>query len=320
MKQLVTIPMVFFAISLFSQDLNYTPHDSLFFEHNTIAVTLDPSPGNIWQIGTPRKIWLDEAYSPPKAIVTDTINPYPPGNSSSFSFVIDSSQIFPYSGRLATYFSFIHRYETDTINDYGTIEASVDGGITWCNLSDYDCFSGNIPGPVWWEPDSSITSHLVYPHPERISGKSDGWIFSRFHFDYAIGKGQEPAFPFDSIIIRFTFTSNSSSAGNEGWLIDNIITGVCDIFVSAPVRLKDDAAVTVSPNPVTERSVIRWPDNKPGGSEITIYDETGRIVRKVKEGADDGVILSGSDFFPGIYFIKIQNGTERPLFGKFVVR
>jgi len=320
MRTFIFTILVAFVLSGSAQDLNYTPHDSIFFEHNTVPVYMDPSPVNIWQIGTPQKSWLNNAYSPPLAIITDTVNPYPAGNTSSFSFVIDSGQIFPLSGRLATYFSFIHRYETDTINDYGTVEASIDGGITWCNLSDDNCFMGSVPVLVWWESDSSITSHRVFPHTERISGKSDGWIFSRIHFDYAVGKGQESTVPIDSIIIRFTFKSSSSSSGNEGWIIDNIITGVCDIYVSAPSLEKEDFAVTVSPNPVVDRSVIILPGKRSGPVEILIYDVTGKMVRKISGNQGTRIPISRDDFLPGIYLLKSCLNGEKPNYAKFIIQ
>jgi len=39
---------------------------------------------NVWQIGKPQKSIFKSAYSIPNAIVTDTINPYPINDTSSF--------------------------------------------------------------------------------------------------------------------------------------------------------------------------------------------------------------------------------------------
>jgi hypothetical protein len=320
MKVLGFLILTFLAIQAGAQDLNYTPHDSIFFEYNTMPLYLDPSPGNLWQIGIPQKTWLGPAYSPPKAIVTDTINPYPPGNTSSFTFVIDSNSIYPWSGRLATYLSFIHKFDTDTINDYGMIEASIDGGVTWCDLSEPWCLEGYLGGPSWWERDSSITSHQSYPHLQKISGRSDGWIFSRFHIDYAVSKINDSEFPADSIMIRFTFNSSNNATGHEGWLIDNIIIGVCDIYVSAPTLERQDYSVNISPNPLVDRSVIKLPYSTFQNTDILVYDETGRKIRTISGKQGDIIPLFRKDFSPGIYLLKIQNGEEKPVFGKFLVQ
>ncbi len=320
MKAIIFLVLASLVLSSTAQDLNYTPHDSIFFEYNTLPVYLDTTSGNIWQIGTPYKTSLNQAYSPPKAIITDTINPYPPGNTSTFTFVIDSTLIYPWSGRLATYFSFIHKFETDTINDYGMAEGSIDGGVTWCDLSEPWCLEGYLGGPSWWEDDSSLTTNKKYAHPQRISGRSDGWIFSRYHIDYAVSKMVDSEFPPDSIMIRFTFKSSTTPSDHEGWLIDNIIIGVCDIYVSSPTLENPDRSIHISPNPLVSRSVIRVPGEKKLRTEITIFDETGRLIRKISGYQGDAITLSRSDFMPGIYFVEIQNGEEGPIFGKFLVK
>lgn len=317
MRTITLLTIFILTIQVRAQDLNYTPHDSIFFEYNTMPVYLDPAPGNLWQNATPQKTWLDQAYSPPKAIITDSINPYPPGNTSSFTFVIDSNSIYPWSGRPATYFSFIHKFDTDTINDYGIIEASTDGGITWCDLSDP---SWCLEGPSWWEDDSSLTSHRRYFHPQRISGRSDGWIFSRYHIDYFVSNKMGSEFPPDSIMIRFTFKSSNNITDHEGWLIDNLIIGVCDIYVSAPALEKPEYSINISPNPLTDRSVITLPVEIYHDFEILIYNETGRKILTIAGKQGDIIPLSRKDFSPGIYLMKSQSGNGRPIYGKFLVK
>ncbi len=320
MKAIIFLVLASFVLRAGAQDLNYTPQDSIFFEYNTMPLSLDPSPGNLWQTGIPHKTWLDQAYSPPMAIITDTMNPYPAGNTSSFTFVIDSNSIYPWSGRLATYLSFIHKFDTDTISDYGIIEASIDGGVTWCDLSEPWCLEGYLGGPSWWESDSSLTSHQCYPHLQKISGRSDGWIFSRFHIDYAISKINDSEFPADSIMIRFTFKSSNNATGHEGWLIDNIIIGVCDIYVSTTTFEKPDYSINISPNPLVDRSVLKFPDEKFQKPDITIYDATGRKIRTNSGKQGDAIQLLKEDFAPGIYFVKIKSSEAKPVYGKFLVQ
>ncbi len=42
------------------------------------------NPNNIWQIGSPQKTVISSAHSAPNVIITDTVNTYPPNNTSVF--------------------------------------------------------------------------------------------------------------------------------------------------------------------------------------------------------------------------------------------
>jgi len=317
MKRILLASLFLVAMSLQAQ-IHYLPQDSIFFEYNTCPVYINPSPGNIWQIGTPHKTWLDMAYSPPKAIVTDTLLSYPENNTSVFSFMIDSNSIWNNPIGLATYLSFIHKFDTDTLVDYGIIEASIDGGITWCDLGDPSCFEGYLGGPAWWEPDSSLTSHNLFLHPPKISGRSDGWIFSRFHFDYAIGKMSGLEHPIDSIMIRFTFHSDATPSSREGWMIDNLIIGACDIFVPVPDHDKPNHSIDIRPNPLVDISYMKLPAGI-SIDDILVLDETGKVIRQFQGQGGTKIPLFRKDFSPGLYFLKAQSRDGRSFFGKFLV-
>ncbi len=324
MKYLRTFHSViifFFIFSLKAQlnQLNYLPQDSIFFEYNTLTVSIDPSPSCIWQIGMPGKSFLNQAYSLPKAIMTDTLHPYPENNTSSFTFTIDSNSIWNNPIGSATYFSFIHKYDTDTLNDYGIIEASIDGGESWCNLSDPSCFQGYILGSVWWEYDSSITSHRTYYHSLAFSGKSDGWIFSRIHIDYACGKSIENGWR-DSILVRFTFHSDGGTSGREGWLIDNIIIGACDIYLGALPAKEIENKAEVIPNPLLTCSRIQLPEILSGINEILIFNYEGKIIMRKPVILNETPLLYGKDFPAGIYLIRMMAADGRFCSGKFTVK
>ncbi len=80
---------------------------------------------NIWQVGKPDKVLFNSAHTVPNAIVTDTINPYPTNNNSSFIFRATQTV-----GSTNFLLQFYFKINTDSLNDYGTIEASPDNGIT----------------------------------------------------------------------------------------------------------------------------------------------------------------------------------------------
>lgn len=315
---ILSVLICFSDISLKAQ-LTYLPQDSIFFEYSTMPVSIDPSPSCIWQIGVPGKTWLNQAYSFPKAIMTDTLQPYPENSTSSFTFTIDSNSIWNNPIGLATYFSFIHKFDTDTIDDYGMIEASIDGGINWCDLGDPYCLQGYLPGPVWWENDSSLTSHHIYDHPAKFSGKSDGWIFSRIHFDYAVGKSIENGW-LDSIMVRFTFHSDNVPSGKEGWLVDNIIIGACDIYMGTPPAKEMKNKAEVIPNPLLACSRVQLNGMLPGINEILIFNYAGEIIMRKPVKPDETPRLYRKDFSPGIYLIQAITANGRSCSGKFTVK
>jgi len=320
MKTMFSLIFSFLALISNSQNIHYLPQDSIFFEQSTIPVFLDPSPGNIWQIGTPQKTWFNEAYSSPQAIVTDTLLFYPVNNTSIFSFVIDSNSIWNNPIGLATYFSFIHKFDTDTLLDYGIIEYSVDGGNTWCDTWTPFCFNVFMGVYLYWESDYSLSSHQYTTHPEKISGKSDGWIFSRFHFDYAVSKKVGMDLPVNSIMIRFTFMSDDIASNHEGWMIDNIIIGACDIETSVPELNKPYYTMNIIPNPLVDRSVLNISPGICINQEVQVFNEMGRLIKRMPVQGKTTLSFLRKDFFPGLYLLKTSDNDGKPVFGKFLVK
>src|SRR5680860_1850189 len=51
---------------------------------NNERVYIDTAGGNSWSIGAPDKTVFTSAYSPSNVIVTDTLDPYPMNDTSSF--------------------------------------------------------------------------------------------------------------------------------------------------------------------------------------------------------------------------------------------
>src|SRR5438874_270431 len=102
--------------------------DSINFDSGAVAnVIIDTTQANnLWHIGMPYKTIFNYAYSEWNAIVTDTSNPYPANNISSF--IIKE----PYVG--LGQISFMHYYYTDGHHAGGYVETSDDYGQTWNNI------------------------------------------------------------------------------------------------------------------------------------------------------------------------------------------
>jgi hypothetical protein len=295
------------------------PKDSIFFETNSIPYLIDPSqPANCWQVGVPGKIYFNGAYSVPLAIVTDTILPYPVNSESSFSFMITDS-VFgdpPCGG--ATYFQFNHKYDTDTIQDYGYVDYSFDLGNTWYIARDTATQNGPWGFMMFgWDTDHSLTSGQYTYHTDYISGRSDGWIQSRFTWQWFFPVKDTFNQFLDTILVRFNFHSDDVQTNKEGWMIDNIITGCRDVGSGIPDKA-GRASVQVCPNPVSTTSTVRWENIIPG-SFFEVYDLPGRLILRKEMGREKSLSLFRGEFNQGIYIWAVKTANRTVSSGKLVV-
>ena len=316
----VSLPILLMAFMpglIYSQDLNYHdyfPVDTVFFEYNNIPFQIQPTTENCWQVGRPSKTNFTNAYSPPLAIVTDTLNPYPVNSNSSFSFVIPYNLV-QYS--FTTYFQFYHKYDTDTIQDFGTIEASYNGGSTWEVLKDSMCPNWSCV-QLYWDDDYVIANGELLPHLLNPSGKSQGWIRSRFIWWWWMPVDGNPAPPpSDSIVVRFTFHSDANPTAKDGWMIDNILIGWRDEGTGM-AQLNQKAFLKIVPNPLTDKSKVVCA--LPGANfDFYVYDLYGRLLYTRKSQPNNPIILSRESFLPGIYLWKsVSNGVVNQS-GKLIV-
>jgi len=240
---------------------------------------------NIWQIGTPQKTMLDSAYSPPSALITDTLNSYPPDNFSTTNMTFSVAE-----GLM--WFWFVHKYDTDTLEDGGKIELSIDGGTNWYNLRD---------SAYWHSIGCTVDGVNLYSYQDTVaslvgqgfSGNSGGWLDAEIEFYY-----QNITVPMDTFQLRFVFASDSVETNKEGWLIDDIHIGANHIGVEE----HQDNGFSFHPNPTT--GLLSFEVSVNHISEIHIYDSNGRKIesRKVVNGQ-----LDISHLINGIYFVTITS-------------
>ena len=114
MLRFILISFFFICLSIAS----YSQYLDVHFDNNAddSLIKIDTALGNIWQIGKPQKLFLNNSKSQPNAIVTDTLNFYPVKNTSSFVLG------FPWENSWDILFSFKQKYNCDTLADGGFIE------------------------------------------------------------------------------------------------------------------------------------------------------------------------------------------------------
>ncbi len=267
---------------------------------------------NIWQIGKPHKIFFDSAFSEPNCIITDTLNNYPINCHSSFILSLHNIYYNWWMGKLNL--SFTHKFDTDTLHDGGFIEVSYNSGITWENiiLDSLVNSNSNYGYPGYNQNFYSINDTINGGIP-AFTGKSPGWIQSVYQFN---GCGYN--FAIDSIMVRFTFKSDSTNNSREGWMIDNIYFAN---WICESISETSKSNFEFYPNPNNGKfNLIMNNENSLMNNEVSIYNILGDKIYynpKFNEQTSNEIDLSA--FQKGIYFIKIYD-KEKTNLRKIVIQ
>lgn len=224
---------------------------------------------NLWEIGTPGKTILNDAYSPFKSMITDSIDDYPINNISSFEFAVLSSD--------HTYISFWHKMDTDAGLDGGVVEVSEDNGLTWANI---------ITLPAYTLTDFYSTPDLVSSAGTAgFSGTSVLWTNVNIH-KYAVDAR-----------FRFTFYSDGIETGKGGWQLD-------DLQVSVTLTGLDehnlDHLLKIYPNPVKDQLELVLSDELSIG-EVSITNMSGKVIYR-----GISTSISAEYWDTGIYFVRVM--------------
>jgi hypothetical protein len=287
--------------------LNDNPGDTLgiwnitTFDEPAEFITIGLSESNIWQIGHPQKVYFNSAYEGNKAIVTDTLNPYPLSNYSYFDLVIGNFNYnaywFPYSALI----DFRHKFDSDTLRDGGYITVSWDKGQTWENV-----IYNTIPmqnGIITINQNLYTEQDTLFNGEKGFSGRSNGWVHSSFGWEGILVK-KKMEFPPDTAIVRFNFISDNNHNPREGWMIDQIRLFSVELNGGLSNDETGGPTITVLGNPIRESLVISL--DKPYASvfcEICAVD--GRKVKTINFSNKREYRLNREGIANGIYLLKI---------------
>lgn len=303
-KYLLLLSLTLYAVISFGQvscggvampkDWNFdggiTPWDYLL-QIDTVS-----NPNNVWQIGAPQKAIINSAYSSPNLIITDTLNHYPPGDTSVFIFKhIDQGGFStPHSAELAGYY----KVNTDSLNDYGTIEISLDQGITWINLLTDTIYSTYYD---WWTPKPVLT------------GNSYGWQNFWVHLAplgevFNVNWG-------DTILLKFTFISDSIADTLDGLAFDNF--QFCD-GVESIEEILNNNLIVVYPNPTSDLLFINR-RTQPQKESVKIFNYTGQLLYESDNFNEKTIDTKKLNLTNGFYFLRYSD-TKNYALKKFIVQ
>lgn len=262
------------------------------FESPNPAVSIDTTPGNLWQIATPQKSFINSVYN--KVIITDSVNFYPPNNQSSFILKIPASYIT--GGTLLISLSYI--IDTDTLRDGGTIDYSVDGGVDWYQGNNFDF------GQIF--PD------MLYDGSFGLSGRSDWTSLSFFACNIWSSNN-------DSLWLRFTFKSDSINNQRDGWAIDDISVQYIDCGGVQEINTNYHFS-SVFPNPVSNTSLLQIKSQNSFIRRVDFYDALGRRVSSPDHPHQNNIPISKEKFGEGIFFYHVELANHERDSGTFVVQ
>jgi hypothetical protein len=294
-------------LKVYGQDTHFLAN--IKFETNAHLIHIDSTQiNNIWQIGTPSKTYFDSAFSTPFAIVTDTLNYYPPKNLSSFDVrIIPPPNSCWGTGQLG----FLHKYDTRPGIDGCWIDVRYDADTAWTNiLFDEDPEEG-ISFWDFYEPTDTLSNGTP-----AFSGTSEGWVESGVYWVWQIGVKY---YFHDSLTIRFNFMSEDGEPAHEGWMIDDIYLWLLDCTGGIDDGESLIPEITIVPNPVTDVSVMRFKDVPEKDFTVCVYNMYGQLVKQITGTRDLPIFIYRQEFTDGYYLYQVLEKETMLYSGKFVV-
>ena len=299
---------LYLSVSVVGQDV------LIDFSTATDLIEIDTTnPNNVWQIGKPQKNFLDSALSGHLVIITDTLNPYPPNDTSSFIFKMPTDIVRGTWGGCTCYlsFSFFSKHQTDSLNDYGFIEFSSDSGNSW-TLMDADSTSSTwIPIDTdWVQYDTHIVAvpifaeYECYMTKERFTGQSPGW--ERISVRPCVCSIPHPkrgdaahCYP-TSLWFRFSFVSDSIANNLDGWMIDLIFVRYYLLLEASDLK---EPEIRLYPNPASSEVTLSFP-NTANIKSVSITDILGNRI--YQEQIIEGQLRFSVKTIPnGMYYLTL---------------
>lgn len=253
---------------------------------------------NKWQIGKPNKTVFDSSFSYPNAIVTDTLNPVPANDTSVFYIKHIRSQHYAFF-----VLDFWHKMDGDS-TDFGKIEVMPDTEGVWVNVLEED----TAYNMHWWSNKPSL------------KGSLNGWEQVRIGMENWSSKYQGNLYPIkwnsDSVLIRFTYITDSGGTPHDGWMIDDIY--VNDWFEGIN-EVPNESIIGITPNPVEDVLHIKRKIAAAKNESVQVMNMMGEVVMSGQLSVVGGELsVDVSGLAKGVYLLRYScdKGEARERFVK----
>ncbi len=249
---------------------------------------------DVWQQGPPQKMIFDSAATYPNVMVTDTINNYPPNDTSSFSIHAD----IRYLSWGVHAIRWKQKLDYDFKADGGLVEYSLDTGDTWHSVFD-DPYIYNFYGFDSSNVDT-VNGSLAFTGTDTVW--RDIWLC--FDRSYFFNK---------DVLIKFTSVSDSVDNQREGWMMDNFMAE--QTFVHTVKKAADNNYLKVYPTLTTGRVFIEAEKLQEYHiiESIRIVNTEGRTVRTYGQ-APTKFFVDMADLPRGNYYINVTTNKRSQTF------
>lgn len=250
---------------------------------------------NVWFVTKPEKEILFIPSTLPeigeKALITDTNDYYAINTNSSFCFKLILEQA------LFHHIFFRYKYDFEKNKDGGIIETSYDNGKSWENI----LFDEKIIGVKTFIDGLYTTNDKIesYNNSPGYTGLQSEIAAFDLEFYYRTLNN------IDTVLMRFTISSDSVESNNEGWLLDDFrFSKYPGDGISNPIKLNN--SINIFPNPTSDILYIK--SDIESINKIEIISPAGIILPSIYENGE--IFLDHMS--PGIYLIRInQNFTKK---------
>lgn len=256
----------------------------------SICIDIEDDTTNIWQIGVPQKPIFNSASTLPGALVTDTINSYPPDNISRFQFVIK-----PWINWGILALHWMQKLDMDQRFDGGTIEFSNDLGVTWENAFN-NPYVYNFYGYEIANADTLPSGDYCFSGADSLW--RDVWLCYDMSWVHEEG-----------LHVRYTFSSDSLDNNREGWLIDNLLA---HITINHTVgEKKQEQYLNVYPNPATDIIYIQTQKLQEFHiiESMILYNTSGQVVDEWKT-LPTKFFIDTKKYNTGMYYLYVQTNIK----------
>jgi hypothetical protein len=282
--------------------------DSVNFESSSDILCFDS--GALWQIGMPQKVILSQSWSPPNALITDTILPYPDSVNTFFYLKFKPWESFN------IFISWNQKVDVGT-GDSCLVEVSSDGN-QWMSLTEYlDYIDGLwLFEFIYYKTDLTTNTSEFAAIDENceFTDTTTGWTQQSLWFHYMMTVKEDSKLFTDSMFVRFRFSSVENTDAHEGWLIDNFYSGY--FWIGGNVEEIDNLLdVSVIPNPAANEMHIIC-NNCIYPLNISCYDMTGKIVISSQLNSN---LIDTRHLQSGKYILQVSDRTGKIAHRKIVI-
>ncbi len=193
----------------------------------------------------------------------------------------------------------------DSAYDGGVVEITVDGGLSWQQLTPLDGYDH------WFRAIESNGGPVTHPFPGLTPCFSGVTTWETERVDLG-------AYADQTVQLAFHFGSDDFTA-LQGWILDDIrLIGLhMDDVALAPQLVPGGLELLpASPNPFNPSTTLRWRQAQAGSTTVELFNLQGQRVEVLASGPHAAglhqVVVDGSTLASGAYLLRVETaGTSQ---------